>query len=119
MDIVNDVYQDDSLKSHERGLRGDGVRINKVKSNTKLPTNWNSFLEYLAEEVVSQMKDDGNIILFTTGDQVRSVPDGSYSTLQPCNQEKADTWMFIHIDDAVNSGYTHSSPELKRRMLWF
>ena len=117
LDVVNDVYLDDSLKSHVRGLRGSGVRINKVKNDTKLPTNWNTFLrsdsnimllvEYLSEEVVSQMKDEGKAIGFTTGERVRSASNQfSYDTLQPCNQEEADTRMFLHISDAVNTGHT-------------
>ena len=116
VDVVNDVYQDDSLKSHVRGLRGAGVRINKVQGSTKLPRDWNSFLRsdsnkvlliaYLAEEVISEMKDDGKIIVFTVEDHVKSVPERSNSGLQPCNQEEADSRMFLHINDAAKYGHT-------------
>ena len=115
LDVVNDVYLQDSLKSHVRGLRGDGVRINKVKNDSRLPNDWNAFLrpdsnktlliEYLSQELISQMKNEEKIIIFTTGDQIRSVPDERNSTLQPCNQEEADSRLFLHVDDAVNSGY--------------
>ena len=118
LDIVNDVYHQDSLKSHVRGLRGDGVRLKKVQSSSKLPKDWNSFLrndsnktsllEFLSEEVINQMKDEeknGKMICFTTGSQVRSVPQRSNTMLQPCNQEEADSRMFLHVADAANSGH--------------
>ena len=118
LDVVNDVYLQDSLKSHVRGLRGDGVRINKVKNDSRLPNDWNAFLrpdsnktlliEYLSQELISQMKNEEKIIIFTTGDQIRSVPDERNSTLQPCNQEEADSRLFLHVDDAVNFGYNPS-----------
>ena len=44
LDVVNDVYKEDSLKSHVRGIRGTGVRIHKVDNSTKLPRDWKAFL---------------------------------------------------------------------------
>ena len=46
------------------------------------------------------------MIFITTVDQVRSIPEGSNNTLQPCNQEEADSRMFLHMDNAAISGHT-------------
>ena len=114
LDVVNDVYKEDSLKSHVRGLRGTGGRIHKVDNSTKLPRDWKAFLRndtnktllisYLAQEVTSQMKNEQKTMVFTTGERVLSVPDRDSSTLHPCNQEEADSRIFLHADDAVEAG---------------
>ena len=80
LDVVNDVYEEDSLKSHVRGIRGTGGRIHKVDNSTKLPRDWKAFLRYdnnktllksyLAKEVISLLKNDDKTILFTTADSV-------------------------------------------------
>ena len=43
VDVVWDVYKEDSLKTQTRQNRGYGSRL-RVESNTKVPANWNSFL---------------------------------------------------------------------------
>ena len=43
VDIVWDVYLQDSLKATTRGRRVDGIR-RRVLPDTKLPENWQSFL---------------------------------------------------------------------------
>ena len=43
VDIVWDVYLQDSLKATTRGRRGEGIR-RRVLPDTKLPENWQSFL---------------------------------------------------------------------------
>ena len=115
LDVVNDVYKQDSLKSHVRDTRGIGTKIAKISKSTQLPKDWKSFLRndsnktllisYLADEVMTQMKEEGKIILFSTGDQIRSVPASrDNSALQPCNHEEADSRIFLHIADAAETG---------------
>ena len=41
--MIFDVYREDSLKSEERDKRGKGAR-KRVTGNSKVPTNWRSFL---------------------------------------------------------------------------
>ena len=87
------------------------MRLSRITNNTKLPRDWKSFLRsdsnktllvsYLAEEVLSAMKDDGKTIVFTIDDKVRSVPERDNSRLQPCNHEEADTRMFLHMNDSA------------------
>ena len=43
VDIVRDVYRDDSLKAYTRQNRGTRRRI-RVAKNTSIPTNWKNFL---------------------------------------------------------------------------
>ena len=114
LDVVNDVYEENSLKSHVRGIRGTGGRIHKVDNSTKLPRDWKAFLRndnnktllisYLAKEVISLLKNDDKTILFTTADSVLSASDRDNTTLYPCNQEEADSRIFLHVEDAVKSG---------------
>ena len=46
--MVFDVYREDSLKSEERDKRGNGTR-KRVTGNSKVPTNWRSFLRHKQE----------------------------------------------------------------------
>jgi len=43
VDIIFDQYNDESLKSHTRNIRGDGRRC-KLITNGKIPKNWKCFL---------------------------------------------------------------------------
>ena len=102
------------LKSHVRGIRGTGGRIHKVDNSTKLPRDWKAFLRndnnktllksYLAKEVISLLKNDDKTILFTTADSVLSASDRDNTILYPCNQEEANSRIFLHVEDAVKSG---------------
>ena len=116
LDVVNDVHKENSLKSHTRGTRGTGVRIHIINGSTKLQRDWKSFLRndynktklisYLADEVTTEMRDDENTIIFTTNEEVRSVPERDNTALEPCDQEEADSRMFLHIADAAAQGNT-------------
>lgn len=46
VDVVWDVYREDSLKSTARVRRGTGTR-RRVASSSKLPKNWKSFLHVI------------------------------------------------------------------------
>ena len=111
LDVVNDTYHKNSLKKHTRDRRGTGVRLHKIHNRTKLPRDWKSFLRndtnkselisYLSNAVLSGMSKGGKLTVFTSGDHVRSVPEKYHLSLDPCNQEEADTRIFLHIADAA------------------
>ena len=113
LDVVNDTYKDNSLKSHAIYMRGTGGRLHKVQGNTKLPRDLNTFLRndhnktelilYLCDVVLSEMKEDGKTIVFTTGAEVRSVPVRGNNKLHPCNHEEAVTKIFLDVADAAES----------------
>ena len=115
LDFVNDTYNKYSLKSHTRDTRGTGVRLHNIHGNLKLPGDWQSFLrnnnnktqliEWLSCGVVSEMKDSGGNIIFTVGDEAKSIPDNDNIRLSPCNQEEADTTICLHIADATEAGH--------------
>lgn len=111
VDVVWDVYQDDSLKSTTREKRGTGTR-RRVTPSSKLPKNWKSFLrvnenktelfQFLAKELESTSVE--NKELYTTyGEYVLSSPrrDG----LMQCSHEEADTRILLHALDASQCGY--------------
>ena len=74
LDIVWDVYRENSLKKGTRDKRGTGVR-RKVTENTQIPTNWQGFLRvdenktelygFLAEQVTNGLSYPGKTIYCT------------------------------------------------------
>lgn len=109
IDIVWDIYLENSLKSSARNKRGQGTR-HRVLPDIKIPGNWHSFLrvnenkeelfKFLAIESTSFQTD--KTIVSTHGDQVVSNIDSS--SLELCNQEEADTRKFLHANHARLAG---------------
>ena len=114
VDIVWDVYIKDSLKLSTRGNRGTGTR-KRVSANGKLSRNWKNFLRnddnkgelflFLGHECVSKDTGDKVIISTVMDSVVNSRIDQNTDGLQPCSHEEADTWMFLHVQGAMNSGF--------------
>lgn len=111
IDIVFDVYYDDSLKGEAREKRGSGGR-RKVTGNSRPPKSWYTFLRcdenktelfrFLAEKL-----SDMNIvtkIVATVEENVVSNQQIDVSQISPCNHEEADTRMFLHVKDAAMEG---------------
>ena len=80
LDVIWDVYRQDSLKGATRENRGTGIR-RRVKLTTHIPGNWQSFLRvnenktelfHLLAEQVTSIKMDGKEIYCTLEDQVLS-----------------------------------------------
>ena len=100
IDIIWDVYRQDSLKSSTREKRGSGQR-RKVVPTTRVPRNWNSFLrvnanktelfQLLAEQAVTLPLKEGEE-LYSTRDErvVTSVSRADMTQLEPCTHEEAD-----------------------------
>ena len=88
---------------------GDQGTRYRVVGNTPLPGNWTTFLksvenkrelnEFLAKRIVETvLVGAGKIFIATCNENVLVVPNGGINvdSLQPCNQEEADTRMFLH-----------------------
>uniref|UniRef100_UPI00358E697A uncharacterized protein n=1 Tax=Myxine glutinosa TaxID=7769 RepID=UPI00358E697A len=114
IDIIWDVYLDESLKTTARENRGKGVRRRVALSNM-IPGNWQEFLrladnktelfDFLAHQVVehlSAVKD----VYTTCGQNVLCTRvHQDISSLAPCTHEEADTRMLLHTVDAARRGY--------------
>lgn len=115
IDIVWDVYLEDSLKSGTREKRGSGTR-RKVLPSTRIPSNWRSFLRVddnktelfylLAQQAVTFPIEEGKELYSTCGELVLTSANRSNLTpLEPCNHEEADTRLLVHALDACLSGH--------------
>lgn len=107
VDIVFDVYRDESLKGETRRKRGVGYR-RKVTDNTRPPTFWNSFLRcnenktelfgFLPEIIVSATITTEATIFVTKEEKVVSNRALDTEFVSPCNHGEADTRMFLHAN---------------------
>ena len=111
--MVFDVYREDSLKSEERDKRGNGTR-KRVTGNSKVPTNWRSFLRndcnktelfhFIADKISETQTR--NPVIVTKDDTALSNHDVSLAEVSPCSHEEADTRIFVHARQAAVEGYT-------------
>ena len=109
VDVVWDVYREDSLKSTTRERRGTGTR-RRVASSSKLPKNWKSFLHvgdnktelfsFLVKELQA-IDVEGKEVFSTNGEFVLSSPPTEMMT---CSHEEADTRLVLHAYHASQSG---------------
>ena len=116
IDVVFDVYLEDSLKSTARLHRGQGSR-KRVRDNYKVPSNWKSFLRhsenktelfsFLANYGHENFKPANKTVVFTLGSVVLCTPEQDTSSLEPCNHEEADTRMFLHMKDGLDRQGLH------------
>ncbi|KAG0723068.1 hypothetical protein GWK47_043326 [Chionoecetes opilio] len=116
LDIVWDLYMADSLKADSRSKRGNGVR-RRVEPSSAVPGNWQEFLRIndnkteLFSFLASNVADiDTNKHLITTqGTGVLCSNRQDVSALAPCTHEEADTRILLHLQDAVQQGYSKVS----------
>ena len=111
VNIVWDIYLENSLKESARIKRGQGAR-HRVLQDSKIPSHWHAFLrvdqnktelfKVLAVET-SQLQTDG-LVIATHYKSVLSNQNIDQSILTPCHQEEAVTRMFLHTFDASNAG---------------
>ena len=121
VDVVFDSYQKHSVKEGTRKQRRTTLhRIRTVvnSKDTKLPNNWNSFIEldenksnlatFLCKELEQQVPVNGEEIVVSGGfeDAEKFISttglDISYLTAK---HEEADTCMLLHAAEATSSGY--------------
>ena len=122
IDIIWDVYLEDSLKSTAREIRGRGIRRHVAPSNT-IPGNWQGFLrladnktelfDFLAHQVVENLSGEKDV--YTCGQNVLcSRVRQDISSLEPCTHEEADTRMLLMIQQT--KGIAESSCALWTQM---
>ena len=135
VDIVFDRYLPSSLKLSTRIERGSGTRL-RVTSATKIPSNWQSFLridankkdlfalisKYLQTIELLQVNTtsyplftcilynfQGRTLVTTLDDMCLGniMPASALSSLSPCQQEEADSRLFLHVASAIAAGHQH------------
>ena len=110
VDVVWDVYREDSLKSTARERHGTGTR-RRVPSSSKLPKDWKSFLHVsdnktklfllLAKELQA-IDIEGKEVYTTYGEVILSSQPAE---MMECSHEEADTLLVLHAYQASQSGY--------------
>ena len=115
VDIIFDRYLPKSLKSETRLQRGKGVRIS-AKEDTPFWKNWNEFLrddtnktelfQLLAKTIPTNRAND-NMIVATYNENVlvNRSQEINVEFVSPCNQEEADTRIFLHAKHASMNGH--------------
>ena len=114
IDVVWDVYVDNSLKEHTRGNRGKGKR-RKVECNVKVPSNWKEFLRdsknktelfhFLSTKISSHDCDKILISTFNAGVHGNIPCEVDLSPLEPCSHEEAGTRLLVHVHHAQVTGF--------------
>ena len=105
VDVVWDEYTPNNEET-ARKKRGKGIR-RRVKSSTKLPSNWHEFLRVNENKTKLFAFLVNRIVFPDFGQQfLCNPPRGDVSSLSPCNHEEADTRMMVHVADAVQKGLT-------------
>ena len=111
MDIVWDTYKASSIKDSTREKRGNGQR-RKVTGESKIPTNWNAFLQdhtkkkelfaLLTSGVANFQFPENKEVNITSKEFV--VTSGGSSDMQRCDHEEADTRIVLRAQHAVDKG---------------
>lgn len=103
------------MKADTRSKRGKGVR-RRVEPSSAVPGNWQEFLRIddkreLFSFLASKVADiDTNKHLITTkGTGVLCSNRQDVPALAPCTHEEADTRILLHLQDAVQQGYSKVS----------
>ena len=104
------------MKQSTRENRGEGVR-NRVTANATTPGNWQSFLRsdankselftFLAEHLQS-LNIEGKVLVSSCNEDAISSTPIDKAGIAPCNQEEADTRIFLHVAPAAKQGLTRA-----------
>jgi hypothetical protein len=111
VDIIFDVYLENSLKSQTKKERGTGIR-RKVVGSGMTPKSWSNFLRvsenktklfsFLAERIASL--NPSKLVCVTQGENVLCNKNIDLSGICPCNHEEADTRLFVHVKHTAIQG---------------
>ena len=114
VDVVFDVYKDESLKTGTRSKRGGGIR-RRVTGNSNIPSNWKGFLcdsenkkelfNFLADAAMLIDLPQNKQIIITKEDRCLYNPNCNSRDIDFCSQEEADTCIFLHASDAAKHGF--------------
>jgi hypothetical protein len=108
IDLVFDVYKENSMKSQERERRGRDTGRYIVRKDTPIPKNFGKAIlkneksktelfEMVADMISSTESD--TVFVSTKGESVMSNKSIPKDHLSPCNQDDADTRVFFHAMD--------------------
>ena len=113
VDLIFDVYRDDSVKSETRDRRGSTFKIS-VKDSTPMVKDFKKFLLHndnktqlfsrIADAMSQCLQGIPTTIISTKDAEVVSNSPVDLSSLCPCNHEEADTRIFVHVNDAASKG---------------
>ena len=112
LDLVFDVYNENSLKSQTRENRGGGMRISVLKDTLickdfqkfrRNDTNKTKLFKMIAEAVIQILETLATIVA-TIGSKIVSNSSLEKLNIEPCNHEEADTRLLLHVLDGANSG---------------
>ena len=112
LDLVFDVYNENSLKSQTRENRGGGMRISVLKDTLickdfqkfrRNGTNKTELFKMIAEAVIQILETLATIVA-TIGSKIVSNSSLEKLNIEPCNHEQADSRLLLHVLDGVNSG---------------
>ena len=115
IDVVWDKYLQGSIKEQTRESRGEGTR-RRVSGDTVIPANWSGFLRnnsnkeelfaFLSEKLSALNVDDKQLYATKQNSVVTAHCElEQMELLQPCEQEEADTRMFLHAAHAARLGH--------------
>ena len=108
IDLVFDVYREDSLKRDVRMRRGNEVCRFSVRKETPVPKNCKSFLHnegnktelfHLIADLIHEKNNCEITIVGTKDTKIITNKNVDHGELSPCNKEEADTRMFLHVKD--------------------
>ena len=105
--------QESCIKESTREKRGKGTR-RRVAGNNKLQGNWEDFLRdptnkqelfaFLSNKIANMNFPEGKEVITTSG--TTAVLLGTSRSMGPCDHEKADTRLLIHLQDAIQNSCT-------------
>jgi hypothetical protein len=115
VDLIWDVYKDDSLKATARAKRGKGIR-RCVVGNAAVPKNWQNFLRvdrnktelfsFLSKVLLQAFSEEDKKVVVTDEKGVLSTQLlQDLHTLAPCSHEEADSRMILHVSHAAQHGH--------------
>jgi hypothetical protein len=114
MDVIWDVYFENSLKEDTRNTRGKGIR-RRVEPSSVIPGDWQAFLRVSKNKTELFSFLAKQTVLLETECQIISTHDHdvlckltrNVDGLAPCTHEEADTQILLHVADAVQEGYNN------------
>ena len=111
IDVVWDVYRDDSIKTGVREKRGDSAR-KKITGTASIPHPWQNFLcnsknkealfSFISTKLADTHSPEGKTMYVTKQETVFSI--GIDEIMENSNHEEADTRMIVHLFHALKCG---------------
>jgi hypothetical protein len=112
LDIIFDVYRENSLKCQTRENRVEEIIIS-VRKDTPICKNFQKFMRNdsnktelfkMISEAVIRIPESKNKVVATIGNRVVTNTSLDTSRLELCSHEEADTRLLLHALDRANTG---------------